>query len=269
MKKLWFPIPLVFLMLTPLFLQAQSPYLKDISAFDNNYDNSSGIIAISDTAVFEYSWYYDRWLPFPDSGLVKYDGIPVVTDLASFDNDSHNPSGIYIISDTVVCVYNYYSGKWHSLSNDGLAQIDGVVQLSSISAYKEADTGDVKLHVVSDTSVYRYEWYYEVWYRFPNDGLISKTTAGNSGKNPNMAVYPNPFSSHTNISYDLPAHYKGNISIALYDKQGRLVREVINTHQTGGYHQIKLDAYDLPAGMYYYEICGDDFSQAKKAICIK
>ncbi len=269
MKQLCFTFPFLLWLLIPMFLHAQSLYLKEVSAFDNNYDNSSGIIAISDTAVYQYSWYYETWLPFADSGLVKHEDIPVVTDVAAFDNDSHNPSGIYVISDTVVCVYNYYSGKWHSLNNEGLARIDGIVQLSSISAYKEADSEDVKLHAVSDTSVYRYSWYHQAWFRFPNSGVLTKLQGDDLSFQTGMANYPNPFSARTTITYTLPEQYNSNVRIALFDQNGKFVREILNKKQAGGQHRIKLDACDLPAGVYYYEICGDGFSQAKKAVCIK
>ncbi|MFO7789323.1 MAG: T9SS type A sorting domain-containing protein [Bacteroidales bacterium] len=268
MKKCYF-IVLFSLMLMSGFLQAQSKYLKKISAYDNNYSNSSGIIAISDTAVYEYSWYYETWLPFPDSGLTKHNGVPVVNDVTAFDNDSDNPSGIYVISDTAVFVYNYWTEKWHNLENEGLIRDEGVVQLSSVSAHKDTDTGNTDIHVVSDTAVFRYDWYNQLWNYFPNDGLTSKLPGNEAENDTEISNFPNPFTTKTNITYKLPKHYDGKIRIALFDQKGKLVREILNENQTGGRHTVELNADNLDPGVYYYEICGEQFSQARKAVCVK
>lgn len=254
------------ILIKPKQLFAQ--YLKKVSAFDNNYNNSSGIIAISDTAIYEYSWYFEEWLQLPSNGLVtNQEGSPILSDVSAFDNNSLNPTGIYVISDTAVFVFNYYSNLWHPLRNHGLIRDEGIVQLSNLSAHKELETENVRVHVISDTAVFRYNWYLQSWYVFPNSGII--TDIENKDKHiQSLLNYPNPFSDLTIISFELTKSNAGKIRIALYNQNGSFIKEVYNGFKMQGKHEIELSGKNLVPGTYFYEISGENFSQAKKMLRI-
>ncbi len=65
--------------------------------------------------------------------------------------------------------------------------------------------------------------------------------------------YPNPFNNITNIRLYLPEETQ--VTVALYDINGRLVRRVRdNMRLTAGYHTIRVDASDLSGGMYVYRV---------------
>ena len=248
-------------------LSLNSQYLKKISAFDNNYNNNSGIIAISDTAVYEYSWYFQKWLKFPDNGLVKVNGVVKLDYIAAFDNNSLNPSGIYVVSDTAVFVYNYYAQQWFPLSNDGLIRHNGKVQINALSAHKEFNTEEHRIHVISDTLAFRYNRFSQIWQSLSNSGLIVedkriKYTVIKS------EVYPNPTKGSAEISFTLPVNYSGIIRIALYNNQGVFLKEIENQIHKGGNHSIEFAGSDLPSGIYFYEISGKDFSHVKKILII-
>jgi hypothetical protein len=248
-------------------LSVNAQYLKKIAAFDNNYNDNSGIIAISDTAVYEYSWYMQKWMLFPSEGLTKNDGVPIINDISTFDNDSWNPSGIYVISDTAVFVYNYYAAIWYPIVNNGLPRHEGEVQISSLSAHKESSNEMVRLHVVADTAVYRYDWYGQNWYPLSNQGLIlNKQNEGYLKHEFNN--YPNPFDSNTKITYNLPDNYKGQIRIAVYDINGIFIKELNQSHNTGGNFEKELEFNDIPDGIYFYEISGNSFSHVRKMLKI-
>ncbi len=107
MKNLILPLFLICI----ITLNAQT--INKISVFDNTEYSSSGVIGITNSGVYEYSWFYDSWLSFPTEGLTITDDQPVIKEIATCNNLSHNPSGIYVISDTSVHVYNYYAEFWY------------------------------------------------------------------------------------------------------------------------------------------------------------
>lgn len=258
----------IILILSGLLNHLNAQYLKKISAYDNNYNNNSGIFAISDTAIYEYSWYFSRWHQLSSNGLVRNNGVPVINDISAFDNSSLNPSGIYVISDTAVFVFNYYTDFWHPLSNNGLIRDNGIVQLSSVSAHKEEGTGNVRVHVVSDTSVFRYNWHTQTWFQFPNEGLITFNKEF-SKQTVEVSAHPNPFYDKTTISFSLPKDYSGKIRIALFSKNGEFIEEIKNYYNSGGEQSVEISGSKLKQGLYFYEISGSGFSQAKKLILIR
>lgn len=59
---------------------------------------------------------------------------------------------------------------------------------------------------------------------------------------------PHPFSQGTTLRYTLPA--AGPVRLRLFDVLGREVRTLVNATQLAGPHRLRLDASDLPAGLY-------------------
>lgn len=260
-------ILILLFLISAVFLNAQT--ISKIAVYDNNSSTASGIIGVSDTTIFEYSWYYPAWLAFPNTGLVRKSGIPQIDEICSFDSGSGNPSGIYVISDTAVFVYNYYMAEWLPLKNTGLVRIQDTVQLADISACHEISSGTDRIFVISDTSVFRYDWYMQTWYPLTNAGLSSKSVEQANESDLTSSVFPNPVTSNSLITYTLPEKYSGNVRLALFGSDGKFVMELINEPQRGGKHEIKLNSYDMKSGVYYFEILGDDFSHVKKMIVIE
>ena len=84
--------------------------------------------------------------------------------------------------------------------------------------------------------------------------------------------YPNPFNPTTTIQYDIPC--SGEVRIAIFDIQGRLVRSLANLTQQAGRHTVMWDARNnvganVSSGTYF---CRIDFNNAvlvKKLILLK
>jgi hypothetical protein len=80
--------------------------------------------------------------------------------------------------------------------------------------------------------------------------------------------YPNPFNPVTVLQYAIPK--KSNVTLKIYDVQGRLVSTLINNEtKTEGYYSIEYDASELPSGVYYYTLNAGDYKAAKKMILVK
>ena len=94
--------------------------------------------------------------------------IKKVAAVKSTNSDGYK---LYCISDTAVYKYDWnLEWYWWALENNGLTRNNGIVQLSDIAAYEE-DDGTSRIYVISDTAVYRYDWYAQQWWALENEGL--------------------------------------------------------------------------------------------------
>ena len=79
--------------------------------------------------------------------------------------------------------------------------------------------------------------------------------------------YPNPFNPTTNIQYDLPV--ASDVSIKVYDIQGRMIANIAKGQQTAGTYTHRFDAGSMASGMYIYRIEAGSFVATKKMMLIK
>lgn len=84
--------------------------------------------------------------------------------------------------------------------------------------------------------------------------------------------YPNPFNSSTHIKYFLPE--QAHVKITIFDLQGRVVSELFNSTQQGGYHQIRWNGQDsenrdVASGVYLVRVKADHAIQSKKILLLK
>ncbi len=87
-----------------------------------------------------------------------------------------------------------------------------------------------------------------------------------------FSAYPNPFNPITSLRYDLPND--GLVNIIIYDMMGRIVKTLVNRHQTAGFKSIQWNATNdrnepVSAGFYLYTIQTGNFRQTKKMVLLK
>jgi hypothetical protein len=75
--------------------------------------------------------------------------------------------------------------------------------------------------------------------------------------------YPNPIRQHTYIYYQLPGN--GNVKLEIYDLQGRLVQQLVNSYMESGYYRITWNSRDekgrqVASGVYAYKMSVRDRS---------
>ena len=80
-------------------------------------------------------------------------------------------------------------------------------------------------------------------------------------------AYPNPFNPSSTINYGLKN--EGHVEIMVYDATGRLVDELVNQHQTAGYHSITWNASNQASGMYFAKMIAGDVVQTQKLVLLK
>jgi len=84
--------------------------------------------------------------------------------------------------------------------------------------------------------------------------------------------YPNPFNPTTTIRFYLPK--RQNVTVEIFNTAGQRVKTLLKGEQSAGEHILNWDGKDekgniLSSGVYFYNLEGEDFFEAKKMIFLK
>ena len=85
--------------------------------------------------------------------------------------------------------------------------------------------------------------------------------------------YPNPFNPNTSIRYELK-EAGGEVTLAVYDITGQLVRELVRGVQPAGRYEAEWDGRNsagalVASGVYLYEMRAGDFRSVRKMLLTK
>jgi FlgD Ig-like domain len=83
---------------------------------------------------------------------------------------------------------------------------------------------------------------------------------------------PNPFNPSTTISFTLPS--REQVTVSVYDANGRLVRTLLNESRDFGTHSVTWDGRDdagstVGSGVYFYRLTAGKYSESKKMVMLK
>ncbi len=79
--------------------------------------------------------------------------------------------------------------------------------------------------------------------------------------------YPNPFNPATRIEFSLPI--AGDVSLSIFDINGRLVENIINDRMQPGAHHVLYNPINIGSGIYYYTLKTSGKTITKKMTLIK
>ncbi len=79
--------------------------------------------------------------------------------------------------------------------------------------------------------------------------------------------FPNPFNPVTRINFDIPRY--SLVTIKVYSVVGKEVETIISESLKPGVYSVNYDAGNLAAGIYFYRLTSDKFSQTRKMALIK
>ncbi len=79
--------------------------------------------------------------------------------------------------------------------------------------------------------------------------------------------YPNPFNPTTTIQYSISQ--KGLYSLKVYNVIGKEVATLLNDEINAGTFIFTFNASNLPSGVYFYTLSGDNFLETRKMILMK
>ncbi len=108
-----------------------------------------------------------------------------------------------------------------------------------------------------------------VWERLPG---VGESNQSSFAANLHLRGMPSPTCRNLKITYELPRD--GMVSLNVYDKLGRLVRELLNEHASaGGYsvtwNGLRPDGTPVEPGTYFYTLDLDGAAVTKQAIIVK
>ncbi|MCX6169976.1 MAG: T9SS type A sorting domain-containing protein [Ignavibacteriales bacterium] len=81
--------------------------------------------------------------------------------------------------------------------------------------------------------------------------------------------YPNPFNPSTNISYQIPVG--SNVTLKVFDLLGEEVATLVDEFKSAGSYNstFSIQNYQLPSGVYFYQLTAGSFTATKKFILMK
>lgn len=79
--------------------------------------------------------------------------------------------------------------------------------------------------------------------------------------------YPNPFNPRTVIRFEAPV--SGNVSLKVYNINGKEIAEIINEKLNAGTYETDFDGTGLTSGVYFYQMKAGNFTDTRRMILIK
>ena len=80
-------------------------------------------------------------------------------------------------------------------------------------------------------------------------------------------AYPNPFNPTTTLNFALPI--EAQVSITIYNLQGREVVSLINGNMPAGYHSAKWNADRHSSGVYFVKMVAGEYVNTQKLMLVK
>jgi len=81
------------------------------------------------------------------------------------------------------------------------------------------------------------------------------------------SAYPNPFNPVTTLDFGIPVD--AEVSIEIYNLQGRLLESLVSRNMEAGYHSVVWNASRHASGMYFVKMQADKFIKTQKLMLVK
>ena len=221
----------------------QSPYRVD--AVDGN-ELSGGYAAFCGDSVV---LFYD-----PANELGYNNWIDNLTPASGAIVDFTDPNN----SDAAVGIHN---------SGDNFKTVFWTIDHIALSFYDPADTASMYHWGLTDVGNLLGNAL--TWFGAPVNSVEVVDLPSKFALNQN---YPNPFNPTTSISYSIPRDEFVRLSV--YNMLGQKVRTLVSTRQMGNTYRVTWDGkddngYEVPSGVYFYNIQAGNFTSTKKMVLMK
>jgi beta-lactamase superfamily II metal-dependent hydrolase len=97
-----------------------------------------------------------------------------------------------------------------------------------------------------------------VWSIFAVDNEYTNT--------PFLSSFPNPFRNSVTIQYNVKKNR--DVKIDVYDLQGRLVKQLVNTHKSIGSYEMEWNAEGMSSGIYFCKFSQGNKEEVRKLILL-
>jgi photosystem II stability/assembly factor-like uncharacterized protein len=233
-----------------------SQYLPD----ENTYSISSTgpYLLCGGTNLFSSSDYGQVWTQEVSPGTGNINGIvfPGIIIITPSDDLSNSPTFLIRNDNNIYYTDNGGGSDWEIKYSSVSGRYTNLFSITNI-IYAVRDNGGITRGIVDYiTSVE------------PNNYPYSFELKQN---------YPNPFNPKTTIP--IYVYRTTHIKLNIYNSTGRLLETLVNERMNiltydniinyGYPHRVEWDATNYPSGVYYYEVIGDDFIEARKMMLVK
>jgi hypothetical protein len=82
-----------------------------------------------------------------------------------------------------------------------------------------------------------------------------------------LTAFPNPFAERTTIAYQVRETTR--VRLVVHDKNGNLVKVLVDQFQPAGYYQVQFDAGNLQRGLYEYRLQAGSVAKTQKVLLVK
>lgn len=226
---------------SPVFIEANSVFIASYHTSTGRYASTVGGLRNTVTR---------GTLTVPGDGVAGGNGVYRYGMAGSFPNMTYNASNYWV--DVVFSSdpnYTYTYNLTSITDNNGIKKTGNLQSLNiSLPGCEEAQhslessVSSSRQHIATKTATAPVE---------SHEYNLEQNT-------------PNPFSQYTTIRYSLSK--PGNINLALYDINGRLVKVMVNAWKEPGTYSVQLEKNILHAGLYFYKMQTGDFSSVKKLV---
>jgi hypothetical protein len=158
-------------------------------------------------------------------------------------------------------------------STYGLCWFDG----TNFGIFPQQQTGGLPHAQIYDIEIKKIQNGYELWISCASRGVAVLTVDTGVTNQEEISIlpgdfvlnqnYPNPFNPTTTISFSIPSF--GFTSLKVYNILGNEVATLVNEEKQPGIYEVKFDASDLPAGVYFYTLKTSGVTETKKMLLLR
>jgi hypothetical protein len=144
--------------------------------------------------------------------------------------------------------------QWSLVQLDGTSTLDQIVLGSMTAHTKKEVIVDFQYKITSKDNIL-------------SSGSISLAFSPIPLEYALHKAYPNPFNPVTTLSFGLPIETE--VSLSVYNLQGREVASLINGNMDAGYHSVVWNAYVHASGVYFVKMVAGDYISTQKLMLVK
>ena len=142
--------------------------------------------------------------------------------------------------------------------NDGSDYTEGYIEVGAVPSFKIL-RGDELINLEGDIPA------------FENNQLYMVSSLTEAVALPETfsldRAYPNPFNPTTTLSFAIPVD--SEVSLSVYNLQGREVVSLVNGNMDAGYHSITWNADSYSSGVYFVKMIAGEFVNTQKLMLVK
>ena len=220
-----------------------------LNAWRGNLGQSAGTATLEQTIIMPKLW---NNLDFSENrfvgGMYGVATHPHYCAIYIDDNSSHSVSAQGVVTaDRLMYILDGYNMTHAGFSSRVNSNYPGIIHAT--------------LHFLGDESRY------DLSLHAPLVGLGSGVAENYPTDFTLYSNYPNPFNPETFFKFYLPRSQ--SVRLEIYNIRGQLMVQLLKQQMSGGFHTVRWDAAEVPSGIYFYRLSGEQDTAIGKCVLIR